>query len=103
MQDLRPSTVLPLIAWIATLIFAGPGLYQAADFNFATPTMNEWIGLLVWGMGPLAIGTMVWFHGLRQVCIPRKVAAQSTRWWPPSTRHGDHPIHVMMATHSTGR
>lgn len=67
MQDLRPSTVLPLIAWIATLIFAGPGLYQAADFNFATPNMNEWIGLLVWGMGPLAIGTMVWFHGLRQV------------------------------------
>lgn len=46
MNDLRPSLVLPLIAWIATLLFAGPGLYQAAFFDFAVPTLNEWIGLV---------------------------------------------------------
>ena len=67
MNDLRPTLVLPLIAWIATLLFAGPGLYQAAFFDFAIPTLNEWIGLFVWGMGPLTNGTQIWFHGLRQV------------------------------------
>lgn len=101
MQDLRPSVVLPLISWIATLIFAGPGLYQAAYFDFDTPNINEWIGLLVWGMGPLAIGTLVWFHGLRQVrpstasgymsAMPAAALTLSYIWL------GDkfHPIHLI--------
>ncbi|MGM0431839.1 MAG: DMT family transporter [Spirochaetota bacterium] len=67
MNDLRPALVLPLIVWTATLLFAGPGLYQAVSFDFTIPTLNEWIGLFVWGMGPLAIGTLIWFKGLRQV------------------------------------
>lgn len=101
MHDLRPSVVLPLIAWIATLLFAGPGLYQAISFDFATPTLNEWIGLLVWGLGPLAIGTMVWFHGLQQVrpstasgymsAMPAAALILSYLWL------GDkfHPIHLV--------
>jgi drug/metabolite transporter (DMT)-like permease len=63
----RNPVILPLIAWIATLLFAGPGLYQATQFDISGQTANEWIGLLVWGMGPLAVGTLVWLHGLSQV------------------------------------
>lgn len=73
-KDLRPTVALPLIVWVATLLFAGPGLYEAASFDFSKPTLNEWVGLFVWGMGPLAIGTLIWFHGLSQV--------------PPSTASG---------------
>lgn len=73
-KDLRPTVALPLIVWVATLLFAGPGLYEAASFDFSKPTLNEWGGLFVWGMGPLAIGTLIWFHGLSQV--------------PPSTASG---------------
>lgn len=73
-RDLRPTVALPLIVWVATLLFAGPGLYQATSFDFSEPTLNEWIGLFVWGMGPLAIGTLIWFRGLSQV--------------PPSTASG---------------
>ena len=73
-KDLRPTVALPLIVWVAALLFAGPGLYQAASFDFSSPTANAWLGLVVWGLGPLAIGTLVWFHGLSQV--------------PPSTASG---------------
>lgn len=47
MHDLRPSVVLPLIAWIATLLFAGPGVYQALNFDFSEPSLNAWFGLVV--------------------------------------------------------
>lgn len=73
-RDLRPTVALPLIVWVAALLFVGPGLYQAISFDFSTPTWNEWLGLVVWGMGPLAIGTLIWFRGLSQV--------------PPSTASG---------------
>lgn len=73
-RNLRPTVALPLIVWVATLFFAGPGLYQATSFDFSTPTLNAWLGLLVWGMGPLAFGTLIWFRGLSQV--------------PPSTASG---------------
>jgi drug/metabolite transporter (DMT)-like permease len=101
MKDLRPSVALPLIAWIATLLFAGPGLYQATQFDFSEPTANEWLGLLVWGMGPLAVGTLVWFHGLSKVpastasgymsAMPATALTLSYLWL------GDafHPIHLV--------
>lgn len=101
MNDLRPTLVLPLIAWTATMLFAGPGLYQAAFFNFAIPSLNEWISLFVWGMGPLAIGTLIWFQGLRQVrpstasgymsAMPATALILSYVWL------GDtfHPIHLI--------
>ncbi|MDA3947634.1 MAG: DMT family transporter [Spirochaeta sp.] len=100
MNDLRPTLVLPLITWTATLLFAGPGLYQAASFDFTIPTLNEWIAVVVWGMGPLAIGTLIWFQGLRQVrpstasgymsAMPASALILSYVWL------GDkfHPIHL---------
>ena len=67
MTELSPVVALPLIVWVATLLFAAPGLYQATSFDFSEPSLNAWIALVVWGMGPLAIGTLIWFRGLSQV------------------------------------
>lgn len=67
LNEVRPTVVLPLAVWIAVLIFAVPGLYQALSFDFAKPDFNQWLGLTVWGLGPLAIGTTIWFNGLEQV------------------------------------
>lgn len=100
-RDLRPVVALPLIVWVAVLLFAIPGLYQATSFDFSTPTANEWLGLVVWGMGPLAIGTLIWFRGLSQVppstasgymsAMPATALALSYVWL------GDefHPIHLV--------
>ena len=63
----RPILLIPLAAWVATLLFAVPGLYQASSFDFSTPTLEHWIALLWWGVGPFGIGTMLWFVGLARV------------------------------------
>ncbi len=67
MQNRSPAVVLSLAVWIAVLLFAVPGVIQARSFDFAGPTLNEWFGLALWGLGPLAVGTLLWFNGLHQV------------------------------------
>lgn len=101
MHDLRPRLVLPLSVWIAALLFAGPGLYQAMFFDFASPSLNAWFGIILWGLGPLAIGTLIWFNGLQQVqastasgymsAMPAAALTLSYVWL------GDkfHPIHLV--------
>ncbi len=66
-NEVRPALLIPLAAWIAVAIFAGPGLYQAARFDFASPNLQQWIALAWWGIGPYGIGTMLWFYGLKSV------------------------------------
>lgn len=101
LKDLRPQIALPLIVWVATLLFAGPGLYQAARFDFSAPTLNAWLGIVVWGLGPLALGTLIWFRGLMQVApstasgymsaMPATALLLSYLWL------GDtfHPVHLL--------
>jgi len=100
-RELSPAVALPLIVWVATLLFTGPGLYQATSFDFSEPSLNAWIALVVWGMGPLAIGTLIWFRGLNQVsastasgymsAMPASALALSYLWL------GDefYPIHLV--------
>lgn len=100
-KGLRPTLALPLIVWVAALLFAGPGLYQAMSFDFSTPTPNEWLGIVIWGMGPLPLGTLIWFRGLSQVppstasgymsAMPAAALALSYFWL------GDefHPVHLV--------
>jgi len=65
--NVRPLILLPLAGWVAVLLFAVPGIYQAASFDFSTPTTQQWIALFWWGIGPFGIGTMLWFLGLKAV------------------------------------
>jgi len=65
--DVRPVLLVPLAAWIAVLLFAIPGVYQAVSFDFSSPSTNQWIALFWWGVGPFAVGTMLWFIGLKAV------------------------------------
>ncbi|SHF67606.1 Permease of the drug/metabolite transporter (DMT) superfamily [Modicisalibacter ilicicola DSM 19980] len=100
-RELSPLVALPLIVWVATLLFAGPGIYQATSFDFSTPSLNAWLALVVWGMGPLAVGTLIWFRGLSQVpastasgymsAMPAAALVLSYLWL------GDefHPIHLI--------
>ncbi len=65
--DVRPVVLVPLAGWVAVLLFAVPGIYQAGSFDFSTPTTQQWIALFWWGIGPFGIGTMLWFLGLKVV------------------------------------
>lgn len=66
-NEVRPVLLIPLAAWIAAALFAGPGLYQATLFDFTAPSTEEWIALAWWGIGPFGTGTMLWFYGLKAV------------------------------------
>jgi drug/metabolite transporter (DMT)-like permease len=66
-KEVKPFLLVPLAAWVATVLFAVPGIYQAASFNFSSPSLNEWFALFWWGIGPFAIGTSLWFIGLKSV------------------------------------
>jgi drug/metabolite transporter (DMT)-like permease len=66
-NEVRPALLIPVAAWIAVALFAGPGLYQAASFDFASPSLEQWTALAWWGIGPYGIGTMLWFYGLKSV------------------------------------
>ena len=65
--QVRPILLVPLAAWISVILFAIPGGYQAAQFDFTEPTLTHWLALLWWGIGPFGIGTMLWFLGLKAV------------------------------------
>lgn len=65
--DVKPVLLVPMAAWVAVLLFAIPGIYQALDFDFSRPGFNDWFALFWWGIGPFAIGTSLWFIGLKSV------------------------------------
>ena len=67
LKDLTPIVVLPLAAWLAVLLFAVPGIYQATRYNFGQANLNEWFALFWWGIGPFAMGTLIWFYGMQKV------------------------------------
>jgi len=66
-KQVRPFLLVPLAAWVAVVLFAIPGIYQASGFDFSSPSLNEWFALFWWGIGPFAIGTTLWFMGLKAV------------------------------------
>lgn len=66
-SEVRPVLLIPLAAWMATALFAGPAIYQASRFDFGGPSLEQWIALAWWGVGPFGIGTMLWFYGLKSV------------------------------------
>ena len=70
-----------MVTGLIMLLFAGPGPYQATSFDFAEPSLNAWIALVVWGMGPLAIGTLIWFRGLSQISASTASSERQVGRW----------------------
>lgn len=66
-QTVRPAVLIPLAAWVAVIVLAVPASVQAIRFDFATPTLEQWLALAWWGVGPFGIGTLLWFVGLKHV------------------------------------
>ena len=65
--NVKPILLVPMAGWVAAVLFAVPGIYQAISFDFSKPGINEWFALFWWGIGPFAIGTSLWFIGLKAV------------------------------------
>jgi drug/metabolite transporter (DMT)-like permease len=61
---LSAEAIAALSGAAAGLLFAPFAIWQAWSFDFAGPTLGQWAALLWWGMGTMALGSVLWYRGL---------------------------------------
>ncbi len=66
-EHLRPVLLGGVAAWLALLLFAVPAVLQWQNFDPGAVTVTEWLALLWWGGGTMALGSVLWYSGVRQV------------------------------------
>lgn len=66
-EHLRPVVLGGGAAWLALLLFAVPALFEFRSFDVAAVTPVDWLALLWWGGGTLAVGSVLWYSGVQKV------------------------------------
>ena len=61
------ATLLPLGSVVAIVAFSPLAIWDLVSFDWAAPTGSEWVGALWWGAGTMALGSVLWFMGNRDV------------------------------------
>lgn len=63
--DLSPLAITTIAAVGAGLLFAPVALWQAASgFEWAGPTIGDWVAVAFWGAGTMGLGSLLWFRGM---------------------------------------
>ncbi|MFH5805131.1 DMT family transporter [Alienimonas sp. DA493] len=70
---LTPVTLATLSAAAAAALFLPFALWQGVSFDWAAPSWRQWAGLAWWGAGTLALGSALWYAGVKKV--PGSIAA----------------------------
>jgi uncharacterized membrane protein/drug/metabolite transporter (DMT)-like permease len=65
--DLDSLSLTLLAAAIAAVAFAPLAVVDAVDFDWSAPSTGDWLAVAWWGAGTLALGSWLWFQGLRRV------------------------------------
>ena len=65
--DLSPLAVAALAGLLAAGLFAPFAAWQAAGFDWAGPSAAEWAALAWWGLGTMALGSLLWYRGVQRV------------------------------------
>ena len=65
--DLSPIAIAVWAAVGAAVVFAPFAVVQAIAFDWSTPTAEDWLAVLWWGAGTMGLGSVLWFHGIREV------------------------------------
>lgn len=66
-DDADPVLIAGLSSLLALLLFAPFVIYQWRGFDAGKPSATDWVALLWWGAGTLALGTVLWYRGVSQV------------------------------------
>ncbi len=72
-SDMEAVDVAALATLIAIPMFAVFAAIEAAGFDWARVTAAAWIALLWWSLGTLALGTLIWYLGVRK--LPASISA----------------------------
>lgn len=65
--DLDPMSLTLIAAIVAVVGFAPLAIWDLVGFDWAAPSTSEWTGVLWWGAGTMALGSVLWFMGNRDV------------------------------------
>lgn len=65
--DLDPMSLTLVAAIVAIVGFAPLAVWDLIGFDWSVPTTSEWAGVLWWGAGTMALGSVLWFMGNRDV------------------------------------
>lgn len=62
-----PVIIAGLAALFALPLFVPFAVYEWRHFDAGKPAATDWLALLWWGAGTLALGTVFWYRGVREV------------------------------------
>lgn len=65
--DLTPLEIVTAAAVLGSLLFLPLAVWDAVGFVVSEATAGQWIGMLWWGAGTMALGSVLWFRGMRRV------------------------------------
>ena len=65
--DLSPLQIVTAAAVLASVLFLPFAIRDIRSFGVGEPTVGEWIALGWWGAGTMALGSWLWFRGMRRV------------------------------------
>lgn len=64
--DLEPITVAAMAAVGASLLFAPLAIVQVGEVG-SGPELTDWLALAWWGLGTMALGSVLWYSGVSRV------------------------------------
>lgn len=62
--DLEPITIAALAALLTSLLFAPLAAAQLGQVDWASTETSDWIALAWWGLGTMALGSVLWYSGV---------------------------------------
>lgn len=65
--DLDPMSLTLLAAVVAVVGFAPLAVWDLSRFDWSAPITTEWTAVVWWGAGTMALGSVLWFGGVRRV------------------------------------
>lgn len=65
--DLDPLMIVTSAATLALVLFVPLAVWDAVRFDWTSPTTGQWLGVLWWGAGTMALGSWLWFRGMSKV------------------------------------
>lgn len=65
--NISPPVVAAIAAAMAFALFAPLAVSDLAGFDAATPSASEWLALIWWGLGTMALGSLLWYQGVQRV------------------------------------
>jgi len=66
-DDLQPTTVTGVAAGLAIILFLPLAAWQLRGFDASGVSWQGWAAVVWWGLGTLALGSTLWYQGVKQV------------------------------------